>query len=90
MGCAISCVYFERISTFLEWVINRESQVPSVLHCLDVFLFLGPGGSQVCFVLLCTMERFSESFGVPLAPKKTEGPMTMITFLGVTIDSDRM
>lgn len=90
MGCSISCSYFERFSTFLEWVVRREAQVPSVLHYLDDFLFVGPEGSRVCLALLQTMERVCAAFGVPLAPEKTEGPRTVIKFLGVTIDSERM
>lgn len=87
MGCSVSCAYFEKFSSFLEWVVRRESQVQSVLHYLDDFLFVGPRGSRVCSVLLRTMERISLGFGVPLAPDKTEGPVTVIRFLGIEIDS---
>lgn len=48
---------------------------------------MGPRGSRVCAVLLHTMERVSDDFGVPLAPEKTEGPATLIKFLGIMIDS---
>lgn len=90
MGCSVSCYFFELFSTFLEWVVRQESLVPSVLHYLDDFLFIGPGGSRVCATLLRTMERVAADFGVPLAPEKTEGPVTEIRFLGIMIDSDRM
>lgn len=90
IGCSISCSYFETFSTFLEWVVKSESQIPSVLHYLDDFLFVGPSGSRVCLSLLQTMERVSRNFGVPLAPDKTEGPTTVIKFLGILIDSERM
>lgn len=90
MGCSISCAYFETFSTFLEWVVKRESAIPSILHYLDDFLFIGPPGSRVCKVLLSTMERIAVTFGVPLAPEKTEGPVTLIKFLGIMIDSERM
>lgn len=36
------------------------------------------------------IERIALSFGVPLAPEKTEGPTTTIKFLGIQIDSERM
>lgn len=36
------------------------------------------------------MDRVSRSFGVPLAGEKTEGPTTMIKFLGILTDSERM
>lgn len=90
MGCSVSCAFFEKFSTFLEWAVRQESRVASVLHYLDDFLFVGPRGSRVCSVLLQTMERLALDFGVPLAPDKTEGPATEIKFLGIVIDSGRM
>lgn len=90
MGCSVSCSYFELFSTFLEWVVKQEAQIPSVLHYLDDFLFIGPAASRVCALLSRTMERISLHFGVPLAPEKTEGPTTVIKFLGILIDSDLM
>lgn len=90
MGCSISCALFETFSTFLEWVVKSESGIPSVLHYLDDFLFIGPPASLVCKAALRTMERVSLSFGVPLAPEKTEGPATVVKFLGIVIDADLM
>lgn len=90
MGCSISCSYFEVFSTFLEWVVRQETQVDSILHYLDDFLFVGPRDSRVCSLLLRAMERVSAVFGVPLAPEKTEGPTTELKFLGIVIDSVRM
>lgn len=31
-----------------------------------------------------------ERFGIPLAPDKTEGPTTVISFLGIMVDSEVM
>lgn len=90
MGCAISCALFETFSTFLEWVVRTESGVPSILHYLDDFLFIGPSDSWVCANALQAMERVAVSFGVPLAPEKTEGPATVVKFLGIVIDAERM
>ncbi|KAM3921505.1 uncharacterized protein RB166_010897 [Leptodactylus fuscus] len=86
MGCSISCSYFEMFSTFLEWIVR---QVESVLHYLDDFLFVGPPGTWVCSVLLQEMVRVCRLFGVPLAPEKTEGPATVVKFLGIVIDTVR-
>lgn len=90
MGCSVSCYFFELFSTFVEWVVIQEALVSSVLHYLDDFLFIGPPGSRVCAMLLRTMERVAVSFGIPLAPDKTEGPATEIRFLGIVIDSLKM
>lgn len=90
MGCSISCAYFEAFSTFLEWVVKREAAIPSVLHYLDDFLFVGPPSSRVCTILLRTMERMAHYFWDPLSPDKTEGPSSRIQFLGILIDSKAM
>ncbi|XP_040294444.1 uncharacterized protein LOC121005739 [Bufo bufo] len=90
MGCSISCAYFERFSSFLEWVVVQESGCHSVIHYLDDFLCLGPGGSRVCSLLLSTLQSVFECFGVPLAVDKTVGPATELSFLGIVIDTQRM
>lgn len=90
MGCSVSRAYFEAFSTFLEWVVKRESMLSSVLHYLDDFFFVGPSGTRVCVAILQTMERVVADFAVPLAPEKTEGLSTWVKFLGILIDSDRM
>lgn len=90
MGCSVSCSYFEAFSSFLEWVVKREAGWASVIHYLDDFLFMGPKDSRVCSLLLHTMERVAGQFGVPLAPEKTEGPTTVIKFLGIVIDTGMM
>ncbi|CAJ0966992.1 unnamed protein product [Ranitomeya imitator] len=38
-------------------------------------------------MVLRTVIWVAESFGVPLAPEKTEGPCTSLSFLGIVIDS---
>lgn len=90
MGCSISCHFFELFSSFLEWVVRYETSSRSVIHYLDDFLFVAPGGSEQCQYLLDTFRFLMDRFGVPLSSEKTEGPQTVITFLGIEIDSVNM
>lgn len=90
MGCSLSCAYFETFSSFLEWVIREVSGHQSVIHYLDDFLCIGSKDSNVCSVLLHSAERVAKEFGVPLAAEKTEGPTSVITFLGISIDTVNM
>lgn len=90
MGCSISCALFETFSSFLEWAVRDVTGINSVIHYLDDFLCVGPAGSNICAVLLGTLQHLADRFGVPLAPEKTEGPTVTITFLGIEIDSMRM
>ncbi|KAM9319746.1 uncharacterized protein PAF06_004160 [Gastrophryne carolinensis] len=87
MGCSISCAYFEAFSSFLEWVIKERAGLGSVTHYLDDFLCVGPGGTRICDLLLATMLNVFGDFGVPVAHDKTEGPATVIKFLGIEIDT---
>ncbi|KAE8597129.1 hypothetical protein XENTR_v10016363 [Xenopus tropicalis] len=87
MGCSISCRYFECFSTFLEWVVRHETGHNSVIHYLDDFLFIGPPNTNVCQLLLSTFQFFMAKFGVPLSREKTEGPVPVLSFLGIEIDT---
>lgn len=89
MGCSISCALFEKFSSFVEWVVQDVSVVNSIICYFDDFLCVGPSSSEICGVLLATLEHIAARFGIPLAPE-TEGPTTMISFLGIVLDSDTM
>ncbi|CAJ0936584.1 unnamed protein product [Ranitomeya imitator] len=90
MGCSISCHYFEMFSTFLEWVARKVTRLPSTTHYLDDFLFVGPANSEVCHYALVQFKDVMSCFGVPLSSEKTIGPVSVITFLGIEIDSVAM
>lgn len=81
---------FELFSSFLEWVIRYETASRCIIPYLDNFLFFSPGGSGHCSFLLDTFSFFMSKFGVPLSMEKTEGPTTVLSFLGIEIDSIRM
>lgn len=90
MGCSISCYFFELFSSFLEWVVRYETSSRSIIHYLDDFLFVSPGASDQCQFLLDSFKYFMGQFGVPLSLEKTEGPLTVLSFLGIEIDSVNM
>lgn len=89
-GCSISCATFERFSTFLEFVVRRRSTVGKMLHYLDDFLFGGSKGTNHCDIIMGHFDRCMTELGVPIADDKTEGPKTVICFLGIELDSDEM
>ncbi|XP_053558364.1 uncharacterized protein LOC128649240 [Bombina bombina] len=90
MGCSISCSYFERFSSFVEWVVKKKSGKVSVVHYLDDFLFVGPAGSGVCELLVTVFGEVAQDFGIPISEEKSEGPVTTLSFLGIEIDSINM
>ena len=86
MGCSSSCKTFETFSTAIEWIAQQKLHIPHILHLLDDFLIIAPLHS-LCqkqldlFLMLCSY------LGIPMAPEKTVGPATTITFAGIELDS---
>lgn len=87
MGCAISCALFEKFSTFLHWSVEQHSNLNSIVHYLDDFLFAGAQGTGNCSILMDSFQQICYRLGVPLSDEKTEGPTTYIVFLGLGLDS---
>ncbi|KAM3912164.1 uncharacterized protein RB166_020655 [Leptodactylus fuscus] len=90
MGCSISCHFFELFSSFLEWVVRYETKSRSIIHYLDDFLFVVPASDSRCQFLLDSFRSLMSHFGVPLSPEKTVGPTTVLSFLGIELDSISM
>ena len=61
--------------------------VREALHYLDDFLVIGPPGSERCGEDLQSCLEVCRGLGVAVAPRKTEGPSTCLTFLGIEIDT---
>ena len=87
MGCSISCTAFEHFSLFLEWMLKCRVGPCQVIHYLDDFLFCGKPGTAQCEHLVRMFRRITKEFGVPLADEKTKGPCTVITSLGIELDT---
>lgn len=61
-----------------------------MIHYLNDFLCIGSGVDRVYLLLLSTVDRVAADFRVPLVPAKTEGPTTVLSFLGIVIDTVKM
>lgn len=70
MGCSISCVPFEKFSSFLEWLFKEQASINSVVHFFDHVLFTGRQGSSECSVLMGKFQALARDFRVPLAKEK--------------------
>lgn len=60
VGCSMSCVAFEKFSSFLEWAVRRHTGLEDTVHYLDYFLCVGHGGSGQCARLLSRGMRANE------------------------------
>jgi hypothetical protein len=86
MGASISCSHFECFSSYLEFQVKANARSKFITHYLDDFLFVGD--TQVtCQKLLHEFQKMCNELGVPLAPEKTVGPTTSLTYLGLEIDT---
>ena len=77
---------FSALADGLLWIMLQYG-IPRALHYLDDFLFLGPQNSDECASSLRAALAVCRELGVPVAPEKTEGPSSTITFLGIEIDT---
>ena len=77
---------FSAVADALLWIMHQNG-VSYALHYLDDFLFAGEALSSVCED---NLERGLSTcciLGVPVAPDKVQGRSSVITFLGIEIDT---
>ena len=89
MGCSSLCKIFETFSTTVEWVAHHKLFIPYILHLLDDFLIVAPTES-LCHSQLSIFLVICCYLGIPIAPKKnkkTIGPLQILSFAGVELDS---
>ena len=72
---------FSAVADALAWAMTLEG-VSFQLHYLDDFFFAGPPDTSQCRGQLSVALSLCEGLCLPVAPSKTEGPSTRLTFLG--------
>ena len=77
---------FTAVADALEWCIHKRG-VESIFHYLDNFIVMGPPGSDDCKRSLDLLVSECQTLGVPLAMDKMEGPSSILTILGIEIDT---
>lgn len=90
MGLSLSCSLFEKFSTFLHWLVSYKTNLNSLDHYLDDFIFAGRRLSNHCELLVDTFSSICSEIGVPIAEEKSVGPTTILVFLGLELDSVTM
>ena len=78
---------FSSVADLVEWVLKTRYDVSFLLHYLDDFHTLGLPNSQTCQPNLDTCIQQFQDWGIPLQPDKLEGPSTLLTVLGIELDS---
>ena len=80
---------FNILADLLEWILLNQG-VTFVLHYLDDFLTMGQPGTAVCQRNLHLLIQICALLGIPLAIEKVDGPATILEFLGILLDTERM
>ena len=78
---------FNSIADMVEWILVNSYQIPHLLHYLDDFITAGPPRSLQCAQNLATAMEVCQRLGLPLHPGKCVGPSTVLTVLGIKLDS---
>ena len=89
MGCTSSCKIFESFSFILEWIDRHKLGIPGILHILDDFFIIERDRAS-CSNSLSNFLRTCDDLGVPMAPEKTVGLSTTLSFAGIELDTLEM
>ena len=86
MGCSSSCSTFEKFSTTVQWIAQNKLNIHYMLHLLDDFL-LAAMTEKLCKDQLQLFLFLCDYLGIPMAPEKTCGPSTKLSFAGIELDT---
>ena len=87
MGGRSSPGIFDNLPSALEWICTQNYFIENLCHLLDDYFTAEPACNPKNLDIIL---RVFDTLGVPVAPKKVEGPVTCIEFLGITLDSIKM
>ncbi|CAB4006365.1 Hypothetical predicted protein [Paramuricea clavata] len=86
---------FNQLSDAIEWILKNECMISPARHILDDFLIMEPPAwvppqDHTCQQSLTAMMLTFKSLNIPVAPGKTQGPATVLEFMGIILDTVRM
>ena len=80
---------FNKVATALEWILKHNYAIPYLIHYLDDYFMAGPPGDPACASHLEDFLTVAAQLGVQVVMEKVEGPTTILTFLGLQLDSSQ-
>jgi hypothetical protein len=88
-GLRFSATQFTILADGLEYCMYQNG-VSSAIHYLDDFFSCGKAGTLECETNLRSMVHTCNELGMPVTHDKTEVPVSVMEFLGVVLDSEKM
>ena len=86
-GCRSSVFIFNTLANALAWILQVKYAISLLTHYLDDFFTCGAPDSDQCRRNLCVIIDVFHHLGVPLAMDKLIGPVTLIIYFEIEIDS---
>lgn len=86
MGCSSSCHTFELFSSALECMAQIKLHINHIIHLLDNLLII-TASHDICQRQLNLFGDLCGHLGIPIAPEKTCGPATTLSFAGIALDT---
>ena len=88
-GASISCSHYQRFSNALKFLLCHRTGQKAVANYLDDFLFLSYL-KAVCNWMIEEFLKLCGKIGVPIAIEKTEWANTVLIFLGILLNGDKL
>ena len=89
-GLRSSPALFNQLASAIEWILHHNYGIHHIIHYLDDFFTAGPPDSPVCSQNMAMMNQLCQHINAPTKPEKEEGPSTVLTFLGIQLDTTTM
>ena len=77
---------FNQFAEALHWVLQNNYHLNWLIHYLDDYLIMATSSPQ-CLQQLTTFLEVCKRLGIPIAMEKVDGPVTVIVFLGLELDT---
>ena len=88
-GLRSSCRLWDMFASALHYFFREVIGVHTI-HYIDDFLFVIPASKGLAFAIRARDAALAmcARLGLPMAERKTEGPCTRLTFLGIELDTE--
>ena len=80
---------FTAVADAVEWIVKANG-VEHLFHYLDDFLLVSEPSARAGLQQLSTLLCIFDTLRLPVAEEKLEGPSTVVTFLGIEVDTVAM
>ena len=80
---------FNRFADAVCWIIQNVYKICNIIHYSDDFFLVSPPEKRLATAEVEIVKSTFQHLGIPLAEDKMVGPSTIITYLGIQIDSNQ-